>query len=92
VARFLAQELSSRLASAIQRVLERIDRPCDTVLTSGEGSFVLQRLISSVPRLKDANVLSLDRALGAEHSRAACSFALARLLRERLSPASQSTF
>jgi probable H4MPT-linked C1 transfer pathway protein len=88
ISRFLAQAVLNRLGSAIHRVLERIDRRCGMVLISGEGAFVLQQVISTMSRLKDATVLALDRVLGPEHSRAACSFALARLLRERIRPAS----
>ncbi len=85
--RFLAQALLNRLGSAVRRVLDRMDRPCGTVLTCGEGSFVLAEVVASIPRLTQAQVLPLDGALGPQHSRAACGFALARLLSEWLSRA-----
>jgi probable H4MPT-linked C1 transfer pathway protein len=83
-ARYLAQAQLHTLSAALQQVLRRLDQPCATVLTSGEGEFVARRLVATAPELQVAQVVSLGRALGAAHSRAACGFALARLLRERL--------
>ena len=87
-AQFLAQEQRSRLAVALNGVLGRLGGPCRTVLMSGEGEFVVRRLVAGVRQLQGREVLSLACALGETHSRAACGFALARLLRERLAPAS----
>jgi probable H4MPT-linked C1 transfer pathway protein len=89
-ARFLARQQRNRLASALDRVLARLDRPCGTVMISGAGEFVLRQLVAGVPELQGRDVVSLACALGETHSRAACGFALARLLRERLRPAPAS--
>jgi uncharacterized hydantoinase/oxoprolinase family protein len=87
VARSLHQSQLNRLAAAARRVVERFGSPCNAVLTCGEGEFMPRRLMAAIPGLSDAEVMSLDLCLGAPHSRAACGFALARLLRERLGPA-----
>ena len=71
---------------ALCRVLDNCPEDPGTILISGAGEFlalaVLERLQADFTRIPE--VLSLNRILGPAHSRAACSYALAILGRERL--------
>ncbi len=83
LARFLADVQRQRLAGAVERVASRLSAACSSVLVAGEGEFLARRTIADQRRLRGARVVSLADALGADHSRAACAFALARLAAER---------
>ncbi|MBS0205514.1 MAG: H4MPT-linked C1 transfer pathway protein [Planctomycetes bacterium] len=79
VARFLADVQRQRLAGALERILQRLTSPCETVIVSGSGSFLARRLVAQNRRLASANVISLDEILSPGIAEAACAYAVARL-------------
>ena len=83
MARSVAARLTSELRRGIQRVIRRLDRPLECIVTSGEGEFLIARALAQMPELQAVPRTSLQSMLGPEHSRAACAFALARLSMER---------
>lgn len=70
----------SRLGIAARNVLRRLPEPPSTVVLSGQGEFVAQRLYE---RLKlETNIVSLTAELGSLVSQAAPAYALAVIARE----------
>ena len=84
MAQAAADQQSARIGTALDRVLRNLPDRCRLVLTSGEGEFLAQDLTAASSHLDGATTISLAKALGPTHSRAACAFALARLGRERI--------
>lgn len=82
LAEYLAERQLRQVGGALGAVRGRLAGRCEALLTCGEGEVLLPRVIGSVPGLAGVPGLSLRGALGGEHSRAACAFALARLLGE----------
>lgn len=80
VARFLADVQRQRLAGALQRVVERLPTPVETVVVSGSGSFLARRLIAENRKLAAAKVISLDEYLSGEIAESACAYAAACLM------------
>ena len=79
IARFLADVQRQRLAGALNRVLQRLPVPFDSVIVSGSGSFLARQLIADHPRLSAVPVTSLDQVLSPAVAEAACAHALAQL-------------
>ena len=77
-----AQE--GQLQMAMTQVIKRLPSPPSSLLISGEGESTLRRVITQLPALDSAEVISLQQSIGPEHSTAACAFALARLGNERI--------
>jgi uncharacterized hydantoinase/oxoprolinase family protein len=71
-----------QIGAALDGVLGRLGGRCEAVLLCGEGEMLLRRATEGVRDLAGIERISLHSALGEEHSRAACAFALARLLGE----------
>lgn len=84
IAAQLRESLQQRISHAVTTVLGRRPSPCRTVLLSGEGEFLAQRLWRETRPAPCSQLLSLNQLLGPEHSAAACAYALARLAGERL--------
>ena len=80
IATFLAARQVESVSGAERRVAGRYS-PWETVITSGEGEFLIDRVLASAGA-NGAKRLSLEGMLGRQHSGAACAFALARLLEE----------
>jgi hypothetical protein len=78
----LAERLQQALIQAVQGRVESMTATCRGVLLGGEGEFLGQRIVASIPALQGVDTQSLSVLLGPEHSSAACAFALARLARE----------
>lgn len=72
----------SRVADALERVRSRLPGPCELILTSGEGAFLLEQATAGNPRWVTIPRLSLSHTLGPHHSQSACAYALARLAHE----------
>lgn len=83
IAEFLANVQRQRISGAIDRVLSRLDSPCQSVIVAGEGSFLANQVLDHHPRLRDATRHSLTTMFSEETSTAACAFALTRLAAER---------
>ena len=77
IAQFLADRQVESLAAAERTVAARF-APWETVITSGEGEFLIDKLLARVGAAPKSR-LSLSRLLGPTHSSAACAYALARL-------------
>jgi len=85
LARFIADVQRQRISAAANRVLTAAGRaPVETVLTSGSGAFLAERIAAEHPRLRTASRVSLNDVFDARCSEAACAFAVARLAAERL--------
>lgn len=89
-ARHIAEHIAAaqlrRLCEAAERVASRLPGPCETVLVSGSGAFLAQRVAANTPRLQHAIVTSLPELFGPRVSDAACAFAVAKLAAERELP------
>lgn len=79
----LASIQCDRIASAIERVVARQSGEIATVIISGEGTILVERVLSQLESLEGAERVSLPNALGAKRSTAACAFAVAKLAAER---------
>lgn len=82
IARFLAESQRRRLSEALDRVLARMPR-CEQVIVSGSGSFLARQLVSTRESLASARVHSLDAWSDAGVAESACAYALARLAESR---------
>lgn len=84
VASFLADVQRQRISGAIDRVLAlQAERP-GTVIVSGSGSFLANRILDAHAKLNDTPRTNLSQMFGPEVSDAACAFALVRLAAEVL--------
>lgn len=86
IAASLAAAQLAQIATAIQAVLKRLPSPCELLVDSGEGGFLVGRIAESIHELRTAHRLALSDTLGIHHSEAACAYALARLAHERIRP------
>lgn len=84
VAKSLRGRQLQLLQASAERVMRQLPSKPRTVLLSGEGEFLARMVLSKLTELSAAQILSLTNALGANHSEAACAYALARLGRERI--------
>ena len=80
IARFLSDRQLETLTAAERMVAARF-APWETVVTSGEGEFLIDKLLASVGAAPKTR-LSLSQLLGPTHSSAACAYALSRLLED----------
>ena len=79
IATFLADVQLQRLSGALTRVVSSSDAAVETVLVSGSGSFLANRLVEKHPKLSSATVNQLSSMFSAEAAEAACAFAVAKL-------------
>lgn len=86
IAEHLAGTQLRRLCDAAERVASRLPGSCETVLISGSGAFLAQRVAANTPRLQHATITSLPELFGPRVSDAACAFAVAKLAAERELP------
>jgi uncharacterized hydantoinase/oxoprolinase family protein len=82
LAAHLAERQMQQIGAALDAVRGRLAGRCETVLLCGEGEVLLRRMAEGIRDLAGIQKVSLHGALGEKHSRAACAFALARLLTE----------
>jgi len=79
IARSVHQRQLDLLATALERVLSRMDSPPRTILLTGEGEFLAEQLIQQTDACRQAERICLGDVLGRSHSQGACAYALARL-------------
>lgn len=79
IATFLADVQLQRLSGALTRVLSASEAAVETVLVSGSGSFLANRLVEKHPKLNSATMHELSSMFSAETAEAACAFAVAKL-------------
>lgn len=84
IARQIRGAQIDRLAPVVSKIVSALPRAPQSVLLCGEGEPVLREVLDMMPELSGSQRVSLNEALGAEHSQAACAFALARLGTERI--------
>lgn len=84
--RQFAQHQFDQIVHAVKSVVARSNEPPYTVLVSGSGEFLAERVARSHGDLQGAEVVSLTRAFGETISASACAYAAACLLTERLGP------
>lgn len=77
----IRREQLTLLHSATRQVLSAMTGTPKTLIVSGEGEFLLRRLLDSLQL--DCEMVSLQDQLGAQASQAACAHALATLASER---------
>ncbi len=82
------QEQFHQTRSAVLAVLERLEAPCQVVVTSGSGEFLANRVIPSIPQLDNARRWSWTERLSPQQATAACAVAVMELAsrREAVSP------
>lgn len=83
VAEYIAAEQLRRLTLAVDHVLSRLPSACETVLVSGSGEFLAQRVALNSSQLNGVKVISLPKLFGPAVADAACAFAVAKLAAER---------
>lgn len=86
IARFLADVHQQRLAGAMERVLSRQPKPCESVIVSGSGGFLARRLVEGNHRLANVPVTSLDEILSPAIAEAACAYAVAKMCEVSATP------
>lgn len=69
-------------AAVVQVVVRQLGGSVDRVLLSGEGEFLGRQVAAIASCLRGASIVSLADRLGPQISRAACAYAVARLLAE----------
>ncbi len=80
----LAREVARRQRDWVRAAVREVGRgPVPTIILAGEGEFLARQAIAEESELESCRVLSLAEELGADLSRAACAYALARLAAER---------
>jgi len=83
IADFVARSQEDQIQAAMDRVLGRLDADCESVLLSGSGEFLAQRLVERHPALAGADRIRLARCFSPAVAEAACAFAVAKLAVER---------
>jgi probable H4MPT-linked C1 transfer pathway protein len=82
----LAERIMARqiqlLQAAVTRVVERLPSPPLAVIFAGEGEFLAERAVRSLPQLSSCRTVHLSVKLHAMISQAACAYAVAMLARE----------
>lgn len=78
----VAEQQLQMLQEALDDVMRNMIEPPETIVLSGSGSFLAERLVSSCPALCDVPTERLDRFLSAETATAACAYAIAQLARD----------
>ena len=84
IARFLADVQRQRLAGSLDRVVQRLPSPCQTIIVAGTGSFLARRLVSENRNTKDATIVLLAQQLSPGIAESACAYAVAKLARHRV--------
>lgn len=71
------------ISAAATSVVQQGGHAVETVVVSGEGEFLAQQVCQSHPQLGQVPVVSWSQLHSAEISRAACAYAVAKLLEEQ---------
>ena len=86
-ARDLAQSFyqaqSRQITAAVDAVVGRQDIPVETVILSGSGEMLADRVISTHPQLQSARRVRISQVLSQPLADAACAYAIAVLAEER---------
>ena len=77
-------ELIRRLARAIEKVARRLQAQPRTVVLAGSGESLARTVLDTQNAFANPKVISFSSRLGPEISKAACAYALAMLVKERL--------
>lgn len=78
----VAEQQLQMLRDALDEVLRSMFEPPQSIVLSGSGTFLAERLVSSCPALRDVPTERLDRFLSGEAATAACAYAIARLAQD----------
>lgn len=78
----VAEQQLQMLREALDDVLRSMIEPPETIVLSGSGTFLAERLVSSCAALRDVPTERLDGFLSAEAATAACAYAIAQLARD----------
>jgi probable H4MPT-linked C1 transfer pathway protein len=84
VAQFFADVQHQRISGAIDRVLRSMSTPCQNVVLSGAGSFLVDRIAKEHKQLSQMVCYSLNEMFSPEAATSACAYALARLGSEKI--------
>lgn len=79
LARTVFERQTARIETALGAVAQRLPSAPRTVVVAGEGAFLAEEVLVRQRAFPRPAVVSLERQLGAEVSRAACAFAVAAL-------------
>jgi (4-(4-[2-(gamma-L-glutamylamino)ethyl]phenoxymethyl)furan-2-yl)methanamine synthase len=84
VAQFFADVQQQRITGAIDRVLKSMNGPCQSVMISGAGAFLAERIVGAHKLLGQLERHSLNKMFSPETATSACAFALAKLGAEKI--------
>ncbi len=84
-AQYIADVQLQILATAVRRLSKRQEHPFETLVLSGSGSFLAQRLSRASPELCNSQLISLAAECTPAVADAACAFAVAKLAEKRFS-------
>lgn len=82
IARWLSAVQRRQICMAIDQVLRGLAEPCQTLLISGTGSFLIEQIADGHPFLRGLRRIRVAECLSAPVSEAACAFAVACLAAE----------
>lgn len=83
IARSLADSQRKTIQSAMDRVLLKMESPCEKILLAGRGSFIVRQILTEPNRLKNIEFTDLCELMAEEISESACAYATAQLANER---------
>jgi len=81
-ARFLGGVQQQILSTAVERVWSQRKEPCETVILSGSGSFLAEKVAEATEVTRHGRIVRLAEEISASASEAACAFAVASLAAE----------
>jgi probable H4MPT-linked C1 transfer pathway protein len=79
IARFLADVQRQRLAGSLERVVQRLESACQTVVISGSGSFLATQLVNENRKTQNARIVALAEQFSPGVAESACAYAVAHL-------------
>ncbi len=79
---FWAAAQAEQITTALRQVLSAQTAPLESLVLSGSGTFLAERVIDRLPELASLPRTTLARVFGADIATAACAWAVARLLAE----------
>lgn len=84
MASFLSEVQLRMLRGAVDRVTAKLTADMNTVIVTGSGQFLAERLIANHRKLSEAPMIRLSDIFNSETSDAACAMAICNLAAERV--------
>lgn len=81
---FIAQVHCGALDTSLRQALAATSGPCDAAVISGEGEFLARRVLREHEATRNCRIVSLSEQFHPALAEAACAYAIATLLHEKL--------